>query len=174
MKKTIFIIGLICLSVACLPSNLFNYADPEGDQKGFYFAIVNKTGQEQSNVSITIGGMQNDTFIGTDSYDFQTLLDLSDQPPGRNFQVFANPYRWNPDLSKVKAISDSVFFSVNIYGRDILVGKSGMYDENYNVPSKVLAKAIPENNIIKFDNRSLTLAIEKDTVVGFTYHHVGN
>ncbi|MDC1266274.1 hypothetical protein N8009_05730, partial [Flavobacteriaceae bacterium] len=101
------------LIIICCFSLLSCMEDEDRDQFGFTFTIANQSGLEHENVKITIGGMENGEFIGTDSYTFPKILVLSNDWPdttGTQSQSFAfYEERWNPDLASVKAISDKAY-----------------------------------------------------------------
>ncbi|MEN8805587.1 MAG: hypothetical protein ABF278_08180 [Wenyingzhuangia sp.] len=140
--------------------------DEDRDQFGFTFTIANKSGVEHENVKITIGGMENGEFVGTDSYIFPKILVLSNDWPdttGNQSQSFAfYEQRWNPDLAKVKAISDKAYFSIQLEGQTPIQ----LYDNFANGQGELVSIDIPENNIVKNDFGDLHITIETDNVFG--------
>ncbi len=139
--------------------------DEDRDQFGFTFSVQNKSGLEHENIKITIGGMQEGEFIGTESYTFPKILVLSNDWPdttGNQSQSFAfYEDRWNPDLSRVKAISERAYFRIQFAdGTPFL-----LYDNFGNGQGELTSFIIPENNIIKNEFGFLDISIE-DTIYG--------
>ena len=160
MKIKILIIICCCFLVSCF------FEDEDRDQFGFTFWVSNKSGIEHENVKITIGGMENGEFTGTDSYIFPKILVLSNDWPdttGNQTQYFAfYEERWNPDLSQVKAISDKAFFTIQLEGEEPFL----LYDYRGENQGELLSFEIPENNIIKNDLGFLDISFEQNTVFG--------
>ena len=159
--KTKFLIIICCFFLlSCME-------DEDRDQFGFTFwAVVNKSGVEHENVKITIGGMQNGEFVGTDSYVFPKILVLSNDWPdttGNQSQSFAfYEERWNPDLASVKAISDKAYFTIQMEGQDPIL----LYDGQGGNQGELLSFEIPQNNIIKNNYGKMSISFRLDTVLG--------
>ena len=140
--------------------------DEDRDQFGFTFKVFNKSGVEHENVKITIGGIQNDEFIGTDSYTFPKILVLSNDWPdttGNQSQSFAYyEQRWNPDLAKVKAISDKAYFSIQLEGQAPIQ----LYDNFGSDQGELVSFQIPKDNVIKNNFGRMNISFESDTVYG--------
>ena len=92
MKKTLILL-LFTLT-------LFSCSDPGGDPvfDGFEFDFRNKTNQEYT-IEIVIGGMQNGTFVPTDS-----ILMPSELIANKNISFYTEENRWKPNLNKIIAI----------------------------------------------------------------------
>jgi len=146
--------------------------DEDRDQFGFTFVALNKSGVEHENVKITIGGMQNGEFIGTDSYIFPKILVLSNDWPdtsGNQSQSFAfYEDRWSPNLASVKVISNKAYFTVQLEGQAPIL----LYDNFGNGQGELVSIEIPRNNIIKNDDGKMIISFENDSVYGdlFTFN----
>ena len=160
MKIKVLIIICCCFLVSCF------FEDEDRDQFGFTFTALNKSGVEHENVRITIGGMENGEFIGTDSYTFPKILVLSNDWPdttGNQSQSFAfYEERWNPDLSRVKAISDKAYFTVQLDGGNPIL----LYDNYSTGQNELTSFDIPENNIVKNDFGDIHITFETDNIFG--------
>ena len=155
MKTKLIIIYCALLFISCLP-------DEEEAQIGFTFTIANQSSVEHENVKITIGGIENGEFVGTDSYIFPNILVLSNDWPdtsGNQSQSFAiDNNRWKPNLSLVKEISEKAYFTVQLDGKEAIL----LYDA-----SGVLANIlIPENNLVRSSDGLMFISIKEDTVLG--------
>jgi hypothetical protein len=155
MKTKLIIICCALLFISCLP-------DEEEAQIGFTFTIANQSGVEHENVKITIGGIENGEFVGTDSYIFPKIMVLSNDWPdtsGNQSQSFAiDNNRWKPNLSLVKEISEKAYFTVQLDGKEAIL----LYDA-----SGVLANIlIPENNLVRSSDGLMFISIKEDTVLG--------
>lgn len=159
MKIKVLIIICCCFLVSCME-------DEDRDQFGFTFTVSNKSGLEHENVRITIGGMENGTFIGTDSYIFPKILVLSNDWPdttGNQSQSFAfYEERWNPDLAEVKAISNRAYFTIELEGEDPIL----LYDNFGSDQGELVSFQIPEDNVIKNDFGRMDISFEFNTVLG--------
>jgi hypothetical protein len=155
IKTKLIIICCALLFISCLP-------DEEEAQIGFTFTIANQSGVEHENVKITIGGIENGEFVGTDSYIFPKIMVLSNDWPdtsGNQSQSFAiDNNRWKPNLSLVKEISEKAYFTVQLDGKEAIL----LYDA-----SSVLANIlIPENNLVRSSDGLMFISIKEDTVLG--------
>ena len=159
MKIKILIIICCCFLVSCME-------DEDRDQFGFTFWVSNKSGIEHENVKITIGGMENGEFTGTDSYIFPKILVLSNDWPdttGNQTQYFAfYEERWNPDLRRIKAISDKAYFTVQLIGENPIL----LYDNYSTGQNELTSFDIPENNIVKNDFGDIHITFETDNIFG--------
>jgi hypothetical protein len=160
MKIKILIIICCCFLVSCF------FEDEDRDQFGFTFWVSNKSGIEHENVKITIGGMENGEFTGTDSYIFPKILVLSNDWPdttGNQTQYFAfYEERWNPDLRRIKAISDKAYFTVQLIGENPIL----LYDNYSTGQNELTSFDIPENNIVKNDFGDIHITFETDNIFG--------
>jgi hypothetical protein len=155
MKTKLIIICCALLFISCLE-------DEEEAQIGFTFTIANQSSAEHENVKITIGGIENGEFVGTESYIFPKILVLSNDWPdtsGNQSQSFAiDNNRWKPNLSLVKEISEKAYFTVQLDGKEAIL----LYDA-----SGVLANIlIPENNLVRSSDGLMFISIKEDTVLG--------
>ena len=162
MKTKFLIIMCCCLLLSCMD-------DEDRDQFGFTFKVANLSGVEHENVKITIGGMENDEFIGTDSYTFPKILVLSNDWPdttGNQSQSFAfYEKRWNPDLAKVKAISDRAYFTVLLEGKEPVL----LYNYQGDKQGELVSFEIPKDNIIKNDYGQMSISFEENTILGYMW-----
>jgi hypothetical protein len=160
MKIKILIIICCCFLVSCF------FEDEDRDQFGFTFTALNKSGVEHENVKITIGGMENGEFIGTDSYTFPKILVLSNDWPdttGNQTQSFAfYEERWNPNLAEVKVISNRAYFTIELEGEEPIL----LYDNFGNGIDELVSIEIPENSIIKNDIGKLYITITQNDLFG--------
>jgi len=160
MKIKILIIICCCFLVSCF------FEDEDRDQFGFTFTVSNKSGIEHENVKITIGGMENGEFVGTDSYTFPKILVLSNDWPdttGNQSQSFAfYEERWNPNLAEVKEISNKAYFTIQM-GNEL---PFLLFDNQGFNQGELLSFEIPENNIVKNDFGEMSISIESNTILG--------
>lgn len=162
MRSTyIFIYLLVCVS-----SDLKSL-DSDRDQFGFTFRVANKSGVEHKNVKITIGGMQNGEFVGTDSYLFPKILVLSNDWPdtkGNQSQTFAfYEERWNPNLAEIKAISNQAYFTIELEGEELI----SLYDSQGGNQGELLSFEIPQDFIVINDYGKMRISFESSgTVLG--------
>lgn len=160
MKKVIIFVSFLVILTSC------DISDPEGDKIGFEFLIGNKSGIEHDNVKITIGGIKDGQFIGTESYTFPKILLLSDNWPdtkGNQHQSIAlDQNRWNPNLDLIRAIpSERAYFTFQLEGGEEIL----LYDSYERYNGELVSVAIPEGRIIKNDDGDLSITIEKDNVL---------
>ena len=110
--------------------------------------------------------MENGEFIGTDSYIFPKILVLSNDWPdttGNQTQYFAfYEERWNPDLRRIKAISDKAYFTVQLIGENPIL----LYDNYSTGQNELTSFDIPENNIVKNDFGDIHITFETDNIFG--------
>jgi hypothetical protein len=115
----------------------------DGPFVGFKLDIGNLTNEEYNNAKLLIGGMQNGTFISTESYDLPTIIIR----PNESFsQVVAfDENRWKPDLSLIAEISDRAYFAFQFENSEQIL----LYD-SFN-SSELINFSIIENAIVKRD-----------------------
>ena len=112
----------------------------DGPFVGIGIDIGNLTNEEYNNAKLLIGGMQNGTFISTESYDLPTIIIR----PNESFsQVVAfDENRWKPDLSLIAEISNRAYFAFQFEnGNQVLLLRN----------SDLFAFEIEENNDLKLD-----------------------
>ena len=134
MKTKLILFLCVLLLVSCLP-------DEEEDRIGFMFKIVNLTNSEFENVKVTIGGLQNGEFVGTESYTLPTIWIRNNNSEAQYVATSGN--RWRPDLSLVKAISEQAYFTVQLEGESPIL----LYDSFEN--DVLVSAKITENGILK-------------------------
>ena len=160
MKIKILIIICCCFLVSCF------FEDEDRDQFGFTFKVANRSGMEHENVRITIGGMENGEFIGTDYYIFPKILVLSNDWPdttGNQTQSFAfYEERWNPNLAEVKVISNRAYFTIELEGEEPIL----LYDYQGSNQGEILSFEIPENNTIVNNFGRINISFESNTILG--------
>ena len=115
----------------------------DGPFVGIGIDIGNLTNEEYNNAKLLIGGMQNGTFISTESYDLPTIIIR----PNESFsQVVAfDENRWKPDLSLIAEISDRAYFAFQFENSEQIL----LYD-SFN-SSELINFSIIENAIVKTD-----------------------
>jgi hypothetical protein len=150
MKKTLILL-LFTLT-------LFSCSDPGGDPvfDGFEFDFRNKTNQEYT-IEIVIGGMQNGTFVPTDS-----ILMPSELIANKNISFYTEENRWKPNLNKIKAIpSERCYFKIKLSPqREEVIIKSGQSD--------ALGLLLPSSNFFAGDYGRLIIGIWDNEVTGYT------
>ena len=160
MKIKILIIICCCFLVSCF------FEDEDRDQFGFTFTIANQSGMEHDNVRITIGGIEDGEFIGTDSFTFPKILVLSNDWPdttGNQSQSFAfYEDRWNPNLAEVKVISNRAYFTIELEGEEPIL----LYDYQGSNQGEILNFEIPENNTIVNNFGRINISFESNTILG--------
>ncbi len=166
MKKIIFIIICYWLFVSC---DLLNYKDPYKDpyekQAGFYFQVYNRL-NEQKNAIVTIGGMKEGKFIGTDSYYLPPIKNYNDITL-TEYIGQVDDERWHPDLSKILAISDTAYFQMQLEGgeKQLILNMIDKFDKSHlaHIP-------INENTVIRAHdgNDFIYISIVKaDSIIGY-------
>ena len=112
----------------------------DGPFVGIGIDIGNLTNKEYNNAKLLIGGMQNGTFISTESYDLPTIIIR----PNESFsQVVAfDENSWKPNLGLIAEISDRAYFAFQFEnGNQVLLLRN----------SDLFAFEIEENNNLKLD-----------------------
>ena len=153
MKTKLILICCIFLLTSCLPS------DEENVRIGFMFEIINKTNIEYENVKITIGGIQNGNFIGTESYILPTIRIRNSDSEAQYDAVDHN--RWRPNLKLVKEISEKAYFRIQIEGESPVL----LYDAFDN--TMIISAKITENGILKNEyGGDLSISIYDNSIRG--------
>jgi len=134
MKTKLILICCALLFISCL-------ADEEEAKIGFMFTIINSTNLEFENVKVTIGGLQNGEFVGTESYTLPSIWIRNNNSEAQYVAIDHN--RWRPNLNLIKEISEQAYFTVQLEGESPIL----LYDSFEN-DVLVIAK-ITENGIIK-------------------------
>jgi hypothetical protein len=112
----------------------------DGPFVGIGIDIGNLTNEGYNNAKLLIGGMQNGTFISTESYDLPTIIIR----PNESFsQVVAfDENSWKPNLGLIAEISDRAYFAFQFEnGNQVLLLRN----------SDLFAFEIEENNNLKLD-----------------------
>ena len=134
MKIKLMLIFCALLFISCLK-------DEKETRIGFMFTIINSTNLEFENAKVTIGGLQNGGFVGTESYTFPNIWIRSNNSEAQNVAI--DRERWRPDLNLVKEISEQAYFTVQLEGESpVLLYDS--FDSNTIINAK-----ITENGVIK-------------------------
>ena len=155
MKTKLILICCTLLFISCLP-------DEEEVRIGFMFTIINKTNIEYENVKITIGGIQNGSFIGTESYTLPTIRIRNNDTEAQYAAV--DNKRWEPNLTLIKAISEEAYFTVQTEGGTEIL----LYDKFQN--DRLVNAKITENGIIKSNyGGDLSISIYEDTIRGLFF-----
>ena len=134
MKTKLIIICCALLFISCLP-------DEEEAQIGFMFKIINSTDLEFENVKVTIGGLQNGEFVGTESYTLPNIWIRSSNTEAQFVAIDNN--RWRPNLNLIKEISEQAYFTVQLEGESPIL----LYDIFEN--DVLVSARITENSVIK-------------------------
>ena len=155
MKTKLILFLCVLLLVSCLP-------DEEEDRIGFMFTIVNSTNSEFDNVKVTIGGLQNGEFVGTESYTLPTIWIRNNNSEAQFDPTSGN--RWRPDLSLVKAISEQAYFTVQLEGESPIL----LYDSFEN--DVLVSAKITENGMVKHKyGGKLNIIILENTIRGLFF-----
>ena len=115
----------------------------DGPFVGIGIDIGNLTNEEYNNAKLLIGGMQNGTFISTESYDLPTINVRPNESYGQTVAIGEN--RWKPDLSLIAEISDRAYFAFQFENSEQIL----LYD-SFN-SSELINFSIIENAIVKRD-----------------------
>jgi len=149
LKLILFCSAFLILSCGSL--------DGERDPIGFNFKIANDSGVEINNAKITIGGLKNGEFVGTESY---LLPKIRIRKSNTETQFIAiNDNRWKPNLNLIMAISDKAYFTVQLEGKkEVLLYNA--YESN-----KLVSAEIAKNGIIISNYGGvLSIGITKDSI----------
>ncbi|WOC40118.1 hypothetical protein [Polaribacter sp. HL-MS24] len=161
MKLKIILICCIFLFTSCLPS------DEENVRVGIMFDIANTTDLEHKNIKITIGGMKDGNFVGTESYTLPTIRIRNNDSEAQYIAVDHN--RWKPNLSLIKEISDKAYFTYQLEGRQPLL----LYNE-FESDELVVAE-IAKNGVVKSRyGVNLGLNIFEDSLMDGSIHEQDN
>lgn len=144
IKKQNIIIGLtLFILTSCVK-------DEDRVFEGFSFYITSNVGSFEDS-EIVIGGMQNGTFVPTDSIKFDKIEYLS-----RHYYFDDN--RWKPNLDKIRAIpSGRCYFKIKL---------SDQREEMIMNNSSLMSLLLPKENFFKGRYGQLQLNIEVDKVFG--------
>ena len=134
MKTKLLIICCALLFISCLE-------DEDRVRIGFTFEIINSTDLEFENVKVTIGGLQNGEFVGTESYTLPNIWIRSSNSEAQFVAIDNN--RWRPNLNSIKEISEQAYFTVQLEGESPIL----LYDSFEN--DVLISAKITENGIIK-------------------------
>jgi hypothetical protein len=134
IKTKLLITCCALLFISCLE-------DEDRVRIGFTIEIVNLTNLEFENVKVTIGGLQNGEFVGTESYTLPSIWIRSSNSEVQNVAIDNN--RWKPNLNLIKAISEQAYFTVQLEGESPIL----LYDSFEN--DVLISAKIIENGIIK-------------------------
>ena len=136
MKIKLMLIFCALLFISCLK-------DEKETRIGFMFTIINSTNLEFENAKVTIGGLQNGGFVGTESYTFPNIWIRSNNSEAQNVAI--DRERWRPDLNLVKEISEQAYFTVQLEGESpILLYNS--FENDVLVNAKFTENGIIRNN----------------------------
>jgi len=152
--------------IIILSASLFIFTSclrDEGELRiGFMLEIRNTTDLEYENIRITIGGMLNGDFVGTESYKLPTIGIRNNNSEAQYVAVDYN--RWRPNLNLVKEISDEAYFTVQLEGENAIL----LYNELEN--DILVSAKITENGILK--NRyggNLSIAFLENSIKGLFF-----
>ncbi|WP_347172825.1 hypothetical protein [Polaribacter uvawellassae] len=134
---------------------LFNSCGRDEDipREGFSFYITSNVGSFEDS-EIVIGGMQNGTFVPTDSIQFDKIEFLS-----KHYHV--NENRWKPNLDKIRRIpSERCYFKIKLSDQR----EEFIKVYNQNVTMSLL---LPSENVFIGDYGELIIAITGTEVTGY-------
>jgi len=149
------------LILYCSTFLLLSCGSLDGDrvQFGFTFDVSNDSGVEINNAKITIGGLKNGEFVGTESYLLPTIRIREYNWESQLIAI--NDNRWEPNLELIRSIpSEKAYFSIELEGRNPIL----LYNKKNN---EIVSVALSNNIIIKNDDGKLQIVIEKDTIFGY-------
>ena len=161
--KTKFLIVFSCLLLSsCI------LKDGDIDLYGITFSIANNTNQTYENASITIGGMKDGEFIGTESYKLPTLKIISSydwNTYGDNKQeVATGQNRWNPNLDLIRQIpSEKAYFKLTLAGNETLL-RNINYENG--VLTTLVSRAIPKGYSFVNDDGLISIGIWEEGITG--------
>ena len=128
------------------------------DYKGFHIDISNDSGVEQRNAKLTIGGIKDGQFIGTESFSFPVIRI---RQSSSDIQLIAyDDTRWQPNLDLIRAISDTAYFTVQLENQEPVL----LYDSWEKYTGELVSLAIPAGIIINKDNGNLGIGIYKNSI----------
>ena len=155
MKLKIALLCCVLLFISCLP-------DEERGRIGVMFEIINLSNLEHKNVKITIGGIEDGNFVGTESYILPTIRIRNNNT---DIQYVAVDYnRWKPNLNLVKKISDKAYFTVQLEDKPPVL----LYEE-YDSTKLVCAEFV-NNGIMKIDYGGyLSIVFHENSVKGLFF-----
>lgn len=167
--KTKNLILISCLFLASCISQ-----DGDLDEYGITFSIANNTNQTYENASITIGGMKDGEFIGTESYKLPILkiigyYDWNTYGDNRE-EIAIGQNRWNPNLDLIRAIpSEKVYFKLKLAeGSETLLRNVNF--ENGTLTTLV-SRAIPKGYSFYNDDGDLSIAIWEEGIISRLYEN---
>lgn len=164
MKTNKIIIIIIILLTSCNPLEKSNF-DP--DLVGITFIISNETNQEYINANITIGGMKDGEFIGTESYDFPTLKVIANKDNQQNIAVNVN--RWNPNLDLIRNIpSERAYFKLRLKKDNELILRN--FSDN-NTLTNFVSRNIPKGYTFKNQDGELFIGIKENNIIARLYEN---
>ena len=137
MKFKIIVLFICTLTfISCVP-------DEDRPFVGIGIDIGNLTDEEYNNTKLLIGGMQNGTFISTESYDLPTIIIR----PNESFSqvVVLDGSRWRPNLSLIAEISNRAYFAFQFENSEQIL----LYD-SFN-SSELINFSIIENGTVKWN-----------------------
>jgi len=155
MKTKLILICFTLLFISCSP-------EEEGVRIGFMFRISNTTDLEYENIKITIGGIKNGSFVGTESYTLPTIRIRNNNSEAQFAAVDHN--RWRPDLNLVQTISEKAYFTLQLEGESpILLYDS--FDDNV-----IVSACFTKNeNIIHNYGGNLNIIIYENSIKGLFF-----
>lgn len=151
IKSKIILLISLTIYTSCLPP------DEDREQIGFTFDISNNSNVEYHSAKITIGGMKDGEFTGTESYLFPKLFIRTHNLESQIVATYED--RWRPNLELISTFSERAYFKFELEGRNSIL----LYSKKKN---EIVSRIIPENGIIKNDFGKLQIVIEKDNVFG--------
>ena len=170
MKTKILIIVSLFLFISCNPLENIDL-----EHFGITFTINNNTNVIYTDASITIGGMKDGKFIGTETYNFPKLTITGTNEwntyygngEGGLLRIANNSVdgndRWNPNLDLIRNIpSEKAYFKLRLAeGNETL-----LRDVNENgILATLVSRTIPEGYVFKNDRGSLYIGIWNEGVI---------
>jgi|TARA_B110000902_G_C14107976_1_gene513215 hypothetical protein len=169
-NKNLIFVSLLVLLISC---SLME----EDDFTGITFDINNNTDIVYTNASITIGGMKNGEFIGTETYDFPSLTitgtnewntyNRNDEEGGLLVFAYNSGGRWKPNIDLIRNIpSEKAYFKLILEdGNETLL-------QNVNedgVLTTLVSREIPKGYMFNNDGGSMYIGIWEEGVIARFY-----
>ena len=165
MKSKLILICCTFLFISCLP-----FESDDENKIGVMFDIDNRSNSEYHNSKITIGGMQNGNFIGTESYKLPILRVNENTSVAQSQIIAVGSNRWMPNLVLIKEISYRAYFTVQLEGEIPVL----LYDYDALVDDTLVSVKIidSEENLKNKFGGDLYISINENYIKGYYGEHI--
>lgn len=136
VKTKLMLIFFSVLFISCLK-------DEKEARIRFMFTIINSTNLEFENVKVTIGGLQSEGFVGTESHTLPNIWIRSNNSEAQNVTI--DRERWRPNLNSVKEISKQAYFTFQLEGESPIILYNS-FENDVLVSAKFTENGIIRNN----------------------------